>query len=39
MIESATYPYKNAPSKANVETNRMRSTKWIYHKEWSLPSN
>ena len=32
-IENATFPYKTAISEANVKTNRMVSTEWIYHKE------
>ena len=32
-IESVTYPYKTVLSKANVKTDRMRSTKWTYYKE------
>ena len=31
-IENASLPYKTAWSKANVDTNRMVSTKWTYHK-------
>ena len=37
-IESVTYPYKTALSKANVKTNRMGSAKWTYHKEHSFAS-
>ena len=33
MIENATFRYKTALSKANVKTNRIRSTKWTCHKE------
>ena len=33
MIESVTYPYEIALSKANVKTNRIGSTKWTYDKE------
>ena len=32
-IESITYPYKTALSKANFKTNRMGSTKWTLYKE------
>ena len=43
LIESTkienTYPYKTAILEANVKTNRMVSTKWIYHKERSFASN
>ena len=38
-IENALFPYKTAISEANVKTNRMVSTKWIYHKERSFASN
>ena len=38
-IENATLPYKTALSEANIKTNRMESTKWSYHKEWSFFSN
>ena len=37
--EKATFPYKTALSEANVKTNRMGSTKWVYHKERSFASN
>ena len=32
-IDNITFPYKTALSEVNVNTNRMRSTKWTYHKE------
>ena len=32
-IENATVPYKIALPEANVNANRMGSTKWTYHKE------
>ena len=38
-IESATFPHKTALLEANVEANRMESTKWTYHKERSFASN
>ena len=38
-IENASFPYKTAISKANVKRNRMKSTKWTYHKERSFTSN
>ena len=38
-IESATFLYKTALSVANVKTNRMGITKWIYHKEQSSARN
>ena len=34
-IENVSFPYKTAISEANVKTNRMGSTKWTYHKEWT----
>ena len=37
--ENVPFPYKNALSRANVKTNRVGSTKWTYHKEWSFASN
>ena len=38
-IGNATFPYKTALSETNAKKNRVRSTKWIYHKEQSFPSN
>ena len=38
-IESASFPYKTAISEANVKTNRMVTTKWVYHRERSFASN
>ena len=35
-IKNASFPYKTALSKANVKVNRMGSSKWTYHKEWSF---
>ena len=37
--ENITFPYKTTLSEANVKTNRMDSSKWAYHKEWSFASN
>ena len=37
--ESATFLWKTALSVANVKTNRMEITKWIYHKEQSSACN
>ena len=37
-IENASFPYKTAISKANVKTNRMVISKWLYHKERSFDS-
>ena len=38
-IENPSFPFKTVMSEANVKTNRMATTKWAYHKEWSLASN
>ena len=38
-IENASFLFKTALSEANVKTNRMATTKWTYHKEWSFASN
>ena len=38
-IESTSFPFKTALSEVNVKTNRMATTKWTYHKEWSFASN
>ena len=38
-IENKSYPFKTAVSEVNVKTNRMATTKWTYHKEWSFTSN
>ena len=38
-IEITPFPFKTALSEANVKTNRMATTKWTYHKEWSFASN
>ena len=35
-IENTSFPFKPALSEANVKINRMATTKWIYHKEWSF---
>ena len=32
------FPFKTALSEAHVKTNRMVTTKWTYHKEWSFAS-
>ena len=37
-IENASFSCRTALSEANVKTNRMVSTKWIYHKERSFAS-
>ena len=33
------FPYKTAISEANIKTNRMGNTKWIYYKELRFASN
>ena len=38
-IENTSFPFKTALSEANVKTNRMATTKWTCHKEWSFASN
>ena len=38
-IENASFPYKTTISEANVNTNKMVSAKWTYHKERSFASN
>ena len=38
-IESTSFPFKTALSEANFKTNRMTTTKWTYHNEWSFASN
>ena len=38
-IEITPFLLKTALSEANVKTNRMATTKWTYHKEWSFASN
>ena len=38
-IKNTSFPLKTALSEANGKTNRMATTKWTYHKEWSFASN
>ena len=38
-IENTSSPFKTTLLEANVKTNRMATTKWTYHKEWSFASN
>ena len=38
-IENASFPYKTLISEANVQTNKMVTTKWTYQKERSFGSN
>ena len=37
--ENASFPYKTLMSEVNVKVNRMVSTKWTCHKQWSFASN
>ena len=32
-IENTSFPFKTVLSEADFKTNRMATTKWIYHKE------
>ena len=38
-IENTSFPFKAAPSEANVKPNRIATTKWTYHKERNFASN
>ena len=38
-IGNTLFPYKTVLSEANIKTNGMVSTKWIYHKEQRFASN
>ena len=38
-IKNTSFSFKTVLSEVNVKTNRMATTKWIYHKEWSFASN
>ena len=38
-IDKTSLSFKTALSEANVKTNRMATTKWIYHKKWSFASD
>ena len=38
-IKNTPFSFKTPLSAANVKTNRMATTKWTYHKEWSFASN
>ena len=38
-IENTSFPFKTALSEANVQANRMTTTKWTYHKAWSFTNN
>ena len=37
-VENTPFPFKTVLSEANVKANRMATTKWTYHKEWSFAS-
>ena len=39
QIENASFLFKTALSEANLKTNRMATTKWTYHQEWSFASD
>ena len=38
-IKNTSFPFKSAQSEVNVKTNRMATTKWTHHKEWSFASD
>ena len=38
-IESTSFLFKTALSETNDKPNRMTTTNWTYHKEWSFASN
>ena len=38
-IKNTSFSFKTVLSEVNVKTNRMATTKWTYHKEWSFASN
>ena len=38
-IENTSCPFKTVLSEANLKTNRMVTTKWTYHKEWSFATS
>ena len=37
--ENTSFLFKTALSEANVKANRIATTKWTYHKEWSFSIN
>ena len=37
--ENTSFSLKIALLEANVKTNRMATTNWTYHKQWSFASN
>ena len=37
--ENTSFPLKTVLSEANVNTNRMATTKWSYHKKWNFSRN
>ena len=38
-IGNTPFAFNTALSESNIKTNRMATTKWTYHKEWSFASN
>ena len=38
-IEDTSFPFKTTLSEAIFKTNRIATTKWTYHKEWSFASS
>ena len=38
-IENTPFSFKTARPEASVKTNRMATTKWTYHKDWSFASD
>ena len=38
-IENTLFPFENPLSETYINTNRMATTKWTYHREWSFASN
>ena len=38
-IENTSFLFEAALSEANAKTNRMATTKWTCHKEWSFANN
>ena len=38
-IENVSFSFKTVLPEATVKTNRMATTKWTYHKDWSFSIN
>ena len=38
-IQNTLFSFETSLLEANVKTNRMATSKWTYHKEWSFASN